>query len=336
MINRLSTLLISRFLLSAFHFVVSSTDEVQHLGVGDLKDELRARNLKVSGKKADLISRLLAAFHMPTTVDKDDDDDDDDDDDPPPGDADYGDWHKKPPTSQYSEESGLAALNDYRPPPKGSPEFSSSEARYYGNLNLYAHRYIEEKNLDAGEAMTWAAKAAGAEDGEVQFQPSKIIDILKFIEDDPKATPGVYEMTLRAIPWWLKKQAVILNNAPVPKGFVGSLAGVSDMTARVKEKKGKTMRKNMVDLQGDRDETLSRPQWIPIFTFLMGFSSAAGFDHTPFMFASCLVCVALASALACRGEDIRAFSIGCIQVKSQTFLSFVSSTHIIAPPILLF
>ncbi len=81
----------------------------------------------------------------------------------------------------------------------------------------------------------------------------------------------------------------------------------------------------MVDLQSDQDDTLTRGQWITMFTFLLSFQHAPGFTHSPFMFVMCLLCAALATALACRGEDIRGMPVGCLKVnfrKLGLLLSF--------------
>lgn len=113
-------------------------------------------------------------------------------------------WLLKPPTSCYGEHSELAALNSFRPARKGEPGYSATDVRYYQSLNRYANIYIQTKALNAADVMTWVERAEG--DGNVTFIPSKIIDFLKFVEDSPSASSGVFEMLKKASAWWTKKQ----------------------------------------------------------------------------------------------------------------------------------
>ena len=106
----------------------------------------------------------------------------------------------------------------------------------------------------------------------------------------------------------------LCGGGAVPKGWIGSLAGTARQTATLRKIKRVKKKESMEDLQGDVDDTCSRGQWVQMFTFLMGFTHVAGFMYSPFMFIMCIFCAALASALACRGEDIRGMPIGCLKV----------------------
>lgn len=142
--------------------------------------------------------------------------------------------------------------------------------------------------------MTWVKMPPAIEiegklqvpDGQVVILPTNITDFLKFLQEDSRVTPGVYEMALRSSMWWLKIQAETLNGGTVERGYVSSLSCVPKLTKKVRDQKHKTKRTDMVDLQSDQDETLSRAKWITMFQFLMGFTTAVGFFYTPFMFAS--------------------------------------------------
>ena len=163
MISRVITRFYNR-LLYPLHLFVVSVDEVLTLNCDAIKKELRHRSLKVSGSKKEIQERRSDAVIKEKKNaeenraaaeggnDSDSDCEDEDEKDEKDDDAiEHGDWHRNPPTAQYSEASGLSALNKYEAVSKGKPGYDSSDYRYWGNINLYAYLFIISKGLDLGQ-----------------------------------------------------------------------------------------------------------------------------------------------------------------------------------------
>jgi hypothetical protein len=212
--------------------------------------------------------------------------------------------------SSFTEESGLAALNDYRPGPQSS---DSKCYRYYGSLRLWLNRYAKAKGVAPAVAATWVRRKDGGEPSDVVIMPEEPIAFLDYLEKNPKASCGIYEMALRSMQWWLGLQCEQFN-AGSPKGYISNTAGTRERTKRVKNTKHKTRRQNMTDMQADVDETITRSTWIKIAVFCMSFIHAPGyFEPAPLMFVLAFFALIYSHVLAARGEDIRGMSIGCLK-----------------------
>ena len=187
--------------------------------------------------------------------------------------------------SSYTTESGLSCLNVYRP---GSQAKDPTANRYYGCLRLHMERYAKATKTPFAKAVTWVKRRQGGVLGDVAMMTEEPVSFLKFLEEDGATTAGVYEMALRAMQWWIAKQAQVLG-ASVPKGFIANTPGTRERTKRVLEGKATLAKAKMEDLQGDEDDTLSRDDLIKMSTFCMSFVVAAGyFDHTPLLFVLAL------------------------------------------------
>ena len=187
--------------------------------------------------------------------------------------------------SSYTTESGLSCLNVYRP---GSQAKDPTANRYYGCLRLHMERYAKATKTPFAKAVTWVKRRQGGERGDVAMMTEEPVSFLEFLEEDGATTAGVYEMALRAMQWWIAKQAQVLG-ASVPKGFIANTPGTRERTKRVLEGKATLSKAKMEDLQGDEDDTLSRDDLIKMSTFCMSYVVAAGyFDHTPLLFVLAL------------------------------------------------
>jgi hypothetical protein len=175
-------------------------------------------------------------------------------------------------------------------------------------------RYAKATKTPFAKAVTWVKRRQGGERGDVAMMTEEPVSFLKFLEEDGATTAGVYEMALRAMQWWIAKQAQVLG-ASVPKGFIANTPGTRERTKRVLEGKATLSKAKMEDLQGDEDDTLSRDDLIKMSTFCMSFVVAAGyFDHTPLLFVLALFTMLYSHALAARGEDMRYMSVGCLKM----------------------
>ena len=213
--------------------------------------------------------------------------------------------------SSYTPESGLSSLNAYRP---GSQRDDPTANRYYGCLRRHLARFAKATNTPYAKAVTWVRQKQDGERGDVVMMTEEPVSFLTFLEKDSATTAGVYEMALRAMQWWLGKQAQILG-ASVPKGYIANTPGTRERTKRVLEGKATLATTNMEDLQGDEDDTLSRKDLIKMSTFCMSFVVAVNyFEHTPLLFVLALFTVLYSHALAARGEDMRYMSIGCLKM----------------------